>query len=154
MNTCNTPPFDDEGLKIQSTRQCPVTVNVSVSLLPLPCHAFVTTQLFPASGAVASGFRATALAPAGRLRLAQRLSVPASANSTATARPVRVCLGCRCHQANAIGIAGRGQRRIRIVSSRERSPGAESVAVVICLVAHPSSIRDELLLCTHARGRA
>src|SRR6266550_6506732 len=137
MNTCNTPPFDDEGLKIQSTRQCPVTVNVSVSLLPVPCHAFVATQLLPASGAEASGLRTIAPAPLGRPRLAQRLRVPARARTPAIARPVRVCFACLRHQALAIGIAGRGQRRKRIVSSLGRSVGTESVALVICLAAPP-----------------
>src|SRR5438046_10767014 len=116
MNTCNTPPFDDEGLKIQSTRQCPVTVKVSVSLLPLPCHVFVATQLFPASRAEASGFRTIALAPAGRLRLAPRLSVPARARSAAHATALRVSFGCRWHPAVELGAVGRRQRCRRRLS--------------------------------------
>src|SRR2546430_1100254 len=143
MKPCTAPRYGDGERKLGSTRQCPVTVNVSVSLFPFPCHAFVATQLFPASGAEASGLRTIALAPVGRPRLAQRLRVPARARSAATARPVRVCFACRRHHALAIGIVGRGQRRIRIVSSRGRSAGTESVALVICLAAPPFVDRDE-----------
>src|SRR6267378_2966045 len=109
MNTWNTPPFDDAGLKSQSTRQCPVTVNISVSLTPVPCHVLVAAQTFPVSGADASCTSGGALLetlaestttgdPAGRLRLAHRLNVPARANTAATTRPTRVWWACRFHQ--------------------------------------------------------
>src|SRR5467141_2451925 len=155
MKTWNAP-FDDVGLKTQSTRQCPVTVNISVSLRPLPCHVFVTAQTFPASGADASctsggallatltGESTAADNPAGRLWLAHRLNVPTSARTAATTRPVRVCRACRFHQAMntfaqvfaqaiAIGTAGFcSQRCMRIVSSRRGgSRRTGSVVVVI-----------------------
>src|SRR5439155_18063882 len=124
----------------QSTRQCPDTVNVSVSFAPLPCQALVAAQTFPASGADVSCERAAAFAgfaesasPAGRPRLAQRLSVPARAKTAATARPVRVCLAWRCHHALAKGMAGvlRSHRCIRIVSSLRSLCGTGLVVVVI-----------------------
>src|SRR5439155_16077138 len=133
----------------QSTRQCPDTVNVSVSFAPLPCQALVAAQTFPASGADVSCERAAAFAgfaesasPAGRPRLAQRLSVPARANTAATARPVRVCLGWRCHHALAKGMAGvRSQGCIRIVSSLRSLCGTGLVVVVIGGIC-PSLSRD------------
>src|SRR6266568_8938507 len=102
MKTWNAPA-GEVGLKIQSTRQWPVTVNISVSLAPVPCHVFVATQTFPVSGddpsrtsggalfAVARGAALMAAGnAAGRLRLAHRLNVPASANTAATTRPLCV----------------------------------------------------------------
>src|SRR5438034_6798473 len=105
------PPADDDGLKIQSTRQCPVTVNVSVSFAPLPCQALATAHIFPASGAdtsCASAAEPVAFAAStwpGRLRLVARLRVPAIAKIAATARPVRVCLAWRLHYVAAWGMA-------------------------------------------------
>src|SRR5207237_8614179 len=96
-------------------------------------------QIFPASGAdtsCASAAEPVAFAAStwpGRLRLAQRLSVPAIAKIAASARPVRVCLAWRSHHAVAKGMAGvRSQRCIRIGSwVRRLFCGTGLVVVVI-----------------------
>src|SRR5712691_6733615 len=84
MKTCSAPP--GPGLKIQSTRQLWPTVNSSVSLLPVPCQTFVTTQAFAGSAGADSAARG-----GGAPRPVSLLSsVPATLSSTGyRTRPMR-----------------------------------------------------------------
>src|SRR5438477_9885465 len=87
MKTCSVEE-GCAGLKSQSTRQCPLTVNDSVSRLPLPCQSRVTTQALPASAGAASATSAGADADGATVAAADPLAAVCVAAETRFSMPI------------------------------------------------------------------
>src|SRR5205814_9462942 len=132
------------GLKSQSTRQCPLTVNDSVSRLPLPCQSRVTTQAVPASAGAASATSAGADAdgatvadPLAAVFVAAetRFSMPITTTRPAMRTATLIRASCAFHQRTTCGHGLVASQRSRsFARSAPRAAGRRALALVMVIV--------------------